>query len=488
MNPALRMRYRTILHISAINCLFLAVAFLLCGLYAAINREGMSSVGVFLQSAGIVCLLGGGIWGLTRGEQEPSRRDGFAIVVLGWVVICALGTLPYLLSGVIPSFNSAFFESVSGFSTTGATVLTNLESYADSILFYRSLTQLMGGMGILVMVIAILPFVKGGAFQIFQAEVAGPSKDRITPQIVSTAKVICGLFLGLWLALLILLKAGGISFLDAFTTACGSISTGGLCSRTASIGQFQSLYIEVVSAVFQILAAMSFSLHYAFLKGNFRVHLKDEECRIFLSLILLCTGAITLNLFFQADHPLGYSLRHAFFQVATIISTSGFMSVDFDQWPDFSRFLLVLMMFMGGCSGSTCGAIKFVRIILICKILARELKRSLHPQAVYKIKIGSKYVDEPTLAGVGAFFAVYLLVIGLASLLMTLFAPDMLSAVTSVITTLGGVGPGLGKVGPAMDFSVIEPAGKMILSLCMLLGRLEIFSFFVLFAPDFWKK
>lgn len=482
------MRFRTILHISAINCLFLAVAFLICAAYAAFCGDAPALWRTFVACAGIVSALGGTTWMLTRGEEEPTRKDGFAIVVLGWVLICVLGTLPYLLTRTIPTFTGALFESVSGFSTTGATVLTNLESYPKSVMFYRSFTQLMGGMGILVMVIAIMPFIKGGAFQIYQAEVAGPSKDRITPQIVSTAKLICGLFLGLWAVLLALLLAGGLSFIDAFTTACGSISTGGLCSRTASVGAFNSLYVELVSATFMLLAATNFGLHYAFLRGDLRAHLRDEECRIFLVVVALAVAAVTLNLWLQAGHAPGRSLRDAYFTVSTIISTAGFMSVDFDQWPNFSRILLVLLMVVGACSGSTCGAMKFVRVILVWKVLVRELRRLIHPQGVYKIKLGSKFVEEPVLTGVCAFFILYVVLLALSTLVLTLFSPDIMSAATAAITCLGGVGPGLGRVGPAMDFTAISPAGQNILSFLMLLGRLEVFSFLVLFSPDFWRK
>jgi trk system potassium uptake protein TrkH len=482
------MRLRTIFHISAINCLFLAGAFALCALYATVCGDEPRLAWIFGGAAAGVVALGGAVWGITRGEDEPTRRDGFAIVVLGWLLICGLGALPYRISGVTPTLAGAVYESVSGFTTTGGTVLTALENLPRSILFYRSLSQLMGGMGILVMVIAILPFIKGGAFQIYQAEVSGPSKDRLAPQIVSTAKLTCGMFLGMWVIAILLLLAGGLPFLDAFTAACGSVSTGGFSNRTASLGAYDSLYVEAVCCVFMLLGAINFGLHYAFLRGDRRAYFNNEECRVYLLVVAGVTLSISLNLWQAADLSYGRSLRDAFFAVVTVSSTAGFATEDFNQWPDFSRLLLVGCMVTCACSGSTAGGLKFVRIILIWKVLMRELRRLLHPQAVYKVKLGERFIDDTTLAGVCAFFVAYMLVIAGASIALTFFSPDLTTAVTAVISALGNVGPGLGAVGPAGDYSVIAPAGQWILSLLMLLGRLEIFSFFVLLSPDFWKK
>jgi trk system potassium uptake protein TrkH len=437
--------------------------------------------------------MGVGAFGLvlflfTRGPLEFTRRDGFGIVTFGWLAATLAGALPYLLSGQIADPIPAFFESMSGFTTTGATVLTHLESVPRGLLFWRALTQWLGGMGVLVLCVAILPFLGVGGMQIYRAEMPGPSKDRLTPRITSTAKLLYSVYLLLTAAEMGLLRLGGMSWYDATCHTFTSLSTGGFSTRTASIAAYDSLYLEGVIVVFMLLAGMNFALHFRALRGDVASYFRDAEWRFYIGVWAGATLLIAFNIWKTVQPDAGTALRHAVFQTASIMTTTGYGTTDFNAWPNFSRLLLVLLMFAGGCAGSTSGGIKHVRVFVVIKKAIREMRAFMHPQAVFQIKLGQKPVDKHIVTNISAFFIIFVMLFAIATVIMTFFTPDLETASSAVAATLGNIGPGLGAVGPMQDYGQIPDAGKLVLTLCMLLGRLELYTVLILFLPGFWRK
>ena len=439
-------------------------------------------------SGAAVLILGFVLSLFTRGPVDLSRRDGFAIVAFGWLFAALFGALPYIFSGVISNPVSAVFETMSGFTTTGASVLSQLESLPKGILFWRALTHFFGGMGVLVLCIAILPFLGVGGMQLYRAEMPGPSKDRLTPRIETTAKLLWGVYLVLCVLEALLLKVGGMPWFDAWCHSFATTATGGFSTRDASIGAYHSLYIETVVIVFMFLAGINFSLHYRALKGELSAFHRDPEFLTYLGLWFLSCLAMTLNTWRTVFPDFGMAVRACFFTGTSIMTTTGFVTTDFEKWPMLSKMLLVLMMFFGGCAGSTAGGIKIIRIFVLIKTGLREMILYLKPQAVIPVKVGRKPLEPSIVSHIGAFFVTYILIFVTASALMTFFTPNMETALTSVAATLNNVGPGLGVVGPVDNFAGIPTAGKAIMTFCMLLGRLELYTILVLFLPSFWKK
>jgi len=447
-----------------------------------------------MHSAAVTIGLAGILWVLTRGEINLSRRDGFGIVTFGWLFAAAFGALPYLFSGVIQSPVSAVFETMSGFTTTGASVLPNaqyatLEALPRGILFWRALTHWFGGMGVLVLCVAILPFLGVGGMQIYRAEMPGPSKDRLTPRITTTAKLLWGVYALLTLAEILLLKfAGGMNWFDSFCHTFATMATGGFSTRTASVGAFNSGVVDVIIIFFMFAAGVNFSLHYYALAGKSDRYLKDPEFRFYLFFWLGCSLFLTLSVWGPVYDSFLPALRAAFFQGTSILTTTGFVTADFDRWPDAARILLVVMMFAGGCAGSTGGGMKMVRVFIMFKKTIKEVRRFMRPQAVMQIKLGKNPVEQEVVSHISAFFAIFVLLFVAASFLMTFFTPDLETATTSVIATLGNIGPGLAAVGATQNYTEIPAAGQALLTLCMLLGRLELYTVLILFLPSFWKK
>ena len=482
------MRPRPVLHLISYTLAFIALGEGLCWLISWLTGDPAQAQWSLALSGGMVLSIAFAMWALTRGPVRLSRRDGFAIVTFGWLAATVAGALPYLLSGVILDPVSALFESMSGFTTTGASVLTNLEDLPHGILFWRGMTQWLGGMGVLILCVAILPFLGVGGMQIYRAEIPGPSKDRLTPRIASTAKLLWGIYVLLSLAEAALLMTGGMDWFDACCHTFTTMSTGGFSTRTASIAAFNSAYIEIVIIVFMFLAGANFALHYRALRGKPQVFWRDPEFRFYTVLWLGSCLALSVDVWGEIYQGAGEALRAGFFQGTSIMTTTGFVTKDFNVWPNASRLLLVLLMAIGGCGGSTGGGIKVVRFMVVLKTIARELGRAMHPRTILKIKLGHQSLEESTVSNIAGFVIIFVAIFAVASLAMTFYTPDMVTATSSVAATLGNIGPGLGAVGALETYASIPTAGKLILIACMLLGRLELYTVLVLLHRGFWKK
>ena len=429
---------------------------------------------------------------LLLSARRPRRttlfaRDGFAVVSLAWLLLSAFGAVPFVLSGDIPSYIDAFFETVSGFTTTGSTILTAVEPLTRAGLFWRSFTHWVGGMGVLVFVMAVLPMSGGQGMHLMRAEVPGPSVGKLVSRMGDTAKILYGIYAALTLVLIALLMAGGMDLFDACIHAFGTAGTGGFSSRNLSVGAYDSAYFDILITVFMLVFSVNFNLYYFLLSRRLRDVLRSEELRWFL--LIVCGAAVVIALNVMPLYgSFGLSLRHAFFQVSSIISTTGYATVDFNLWPTFSKTVLLLLMFVGGCAGSTAGGLKLGRVMILTKAVAADAKKMLHPKAVPSVRFEGKPLADRTVRGAYQYIAVYVLVLGTALLLLSLDGHGVETTITAVITCLNNVGPGLDVVGPMGSFASFSPAAKVLLSFVMLLGRLEIFPMLLLFAPSIWKR
>ncbi len=482
------MRPRPVLHLISYTLAFIALGEGVCWLISWLAGDPAQARWALAVSSGTVLSVAFLLWAFTRGPVNLSRRDGFAIVTFGWVTATVAGAFPYLLSGVISHPVSALFESMSGFTTTGASVLTNLELLPRGILFWRGMTQWLGGMGVLVLCVAILPFLGVGGMRIYRAEIPGPSKDRLTPRIASTAKLLWGIYVLLSLAETALLMTGGMDWYDACCHTFTTMSTGGFSTRTASIAAFNSTYIEIVIIVFMFLAGANFALHYRALRGKPRAFLRDPEFRFYTVLWFGSCLLLSVSTWGEVYQGAGAALRAGFFQGTSIMTTTGYVTQDFNVWPNASRLLLVLLMFVGACGGSTGGGIKVVRILVILKNILRELGRVMRPRAVMTIKLGREPLEESTISNIAGFFIIFVAIFAVASLAMTFYTPDMVTAASSVAAALSNIGPGLGAVGAIETYASIPTTGQVILIACMLLGRLELYTVLVLLHRGFWKR
>ena len=420
--------------------------------------------------------------------KDIKAKEGLSIVAFGWILASFFGSLPFIISGSIPSWVDAFFETVSGFTTTGATVVDNVETLPMGILFWRSFTHWIGGMGILVFTIAILPTLGVGGFQIFKVESPGPKPDRIVPRVRDTAKILYITYIIMTILEIILLLFGGMSLFDSLVHTFGTVGTGGFAIKNASIGAYNSTYIHLVIGIFMALSGVNFSLYYLLFKGKWREVIKDEELKLYFGIIFTAVILIALNINKNIYQNIGLALRDAFFQVSSIITTTGYATVDFNKWPTFSKIILFLLMFVGGCAGSTGGGITSIRILVLLKLIKREISKIFHPRAVIPIKIGDKIVTNDTVSSITSFFVLYITIFVLGTIVISLEGIDFESSAGAVAATLGNIGPGLGLVGPARTYSQFSSLGKLLLSLFMLLGRLELFTIIALFAPSTWKK
>ena len=483
------MNKRAVFHLVSYMTMVIGIAIVACAGVSWFYDEPMR-IRLSLVESGLIAIGCAGIVGvLTRGDINLSRRDGFGVVTFGWISATLFGSLPYMLSGVIPHPMSAVFETMSGFTTTGASVLGDLENIPRGIHFWRALTHWFGGMGVLVLCVAILPFLGVGGMQIYRAEMPGPSKDRLTPRITTTAKLLWGVYALLTLIeTLLLMFVGGMDWFDALCHTFGTMATGGFSTRSASVGAYDSAVIDAIITVFMFLAGVNFSLHYYALTGKPGRYFKDPEFRVYLYVLVAATLFITFNVWFHGLATLGRSFRDAAFTATSILTTTGFCTADFDIWPNASRLLLVMLMFIGGCAGSTGGGMKVVRIFIMFKKMVREMKLFMRPSAVIQMKLGGKPVEQEIISHISAFFAIFVLIFALGSFIMTFFTPDLESAATSVIATLGNIGPGLKAVGATQNYAAISPLGQGILVCFMLLGRLELYTVLILFLPSFWKK
>lgn len=433
------------------------------------------------------------LWYFSRhSPKKMEKREGFLIVTLGWLFISVFSMLPYIFSGLLPSISNALFESVSGLTTTGASVINDIEAAPKGILFWRSLTQWLGGMGIIVLTVAIFPLLGIGGVELFVAEAPGPTSDKIHPRIQETAKRLWFIYLGLTTLLCILLFFNGMSFYDAANHALTTMATGGFSTKNASIAYFQNPVIHYLIIVFMFIAGINYTIIYYSLKGNFRKVWRSDEFKMYISILAILITVVTLVVNSLESEGLEKSFRDAAFQIISIITTTGFVSADYTAWSPFLSLLFFILLFIGACAGSTSGGIKIIRHLVFFKNSFLELKRLLHPRAIIRVKIDKKIVAPRILTHILVFLLLYMILFIAGSLIMSIILADFeqpfLTAIGAVATSLGNVGPAIGQLGPTDNFYAIPALGKWVLVVLMLLGRLELFTVLILFSPFFWRR
>lgn len=442
-----------------------------------------------LISGCITLLSGGFFWLLFRHtEKSISKREGYIVVSLAWIVFSLFGSLPFVISGAIPSYTDAYFETMSGFTTTGASILNDIESLSHGLLFWRSLTQWLGGMGIIVMSVAVLPILGIGGMQLFIAEVPGPAPDKLHPRIKETAQRLWGIYIIFTAAEIVLLSFGGMNVFDAICHSFTTMATGGYSTKQASIAYYDSSFIHYVVIFFMFVAGTNFTLSYFALHMDFKKVWKNEEFRFYLGFVLAFTAIISIILYTHSTGPGEQCFRDSFFQVVSIITTTGFVTSDYLKWIPLASILIFVLMFFGGSAGSTGGGIKIMRIVLLIKNGFFELKRLMHPNAVIPVRFNNDAVSAQILTNVLAFVMFYLFIMVISMIVMSSMGYDLDSSIGAVIATLGNIGPGIGDVGPVENYAHIPAFGKWFLSFLMLVGRLEIFTVLILFSPSFWKN
>ncbi len=422
-----------------------------------------------------------------KNSTEFHLKDGYIVVSLAWILMGLAGSLPFYLSGSMPSLIDAIFESVSGFTTTGSSILTDIEAQPKSILFWRSLTHWIGGMGIIVLVIAILPSLKIAGYQLFSMETTGISSDKIKPRTSDIAKRLWIIYVSLTVLLTFLLILGGMNFFESLCHSFGTIATGGFSPKNSSIGLYSN-YIQYIITGFMILSGINFALHYYLLKGRLDKIKENSELKAFLLIILFIGFLITIILHFEQDLPFEKSFRDSFFQVASIITATGYATTDYLEWKEIAWILIFLLMFVGACVGSTGGGIKVIRHVVALKNIRRYFLRLLHPNLIKQIHINGQIISDEKSGSIITFIGIYLLIVAFSTLVMASMGLDGKTSMGAVLATLGGIGPGIGTVGPASNFAHIPDFGKLYLSFIMIIGRLEILTFLVLFTPTYWKK
>ncbi len=452
---------------------------------------GGSDLQPILLSSLITTLAGSVVWFAFRTEPGDLRiREAFAVVSVGWVVASLFGSLPFLLSGAIPSFTDAFFETMSGFTTTGATILRDIEALPHGLLLWRSLTQWIGGLGIILLSVAILPFLGVGGMQLFQAEVPGLTVEKLTPRISQTARILWLIYIVLTIAETSLLMFGGMGFFDAINHSFTTLSTGGFSTKNASIAHFRSAYVEWVMIVFMFLAGVNFTLHFRFLQAklNPRTYGRDNEFSFFIMVLFGAAAFILLGIPASVIGDVGERVRAAVFQAVSIATTTGYITSDYELWAPAAQLILLLMMFNGGSAGSTAGGIKIVRVLILLRNGLSQMKMLIHPKAVIPVRLNGRAVETEVIVDILAFLMLYITVFVVATILMAALGLDMISAAGSVAAALGNIGPGLGSVGATDHYAHVPFIGKWVLSFCMLIGRLELFTVLVLFSVAFWKR
>jgi len=441
---------------------------------------------VFIASILITFLVGYGLSEIKTKDEGLRLIEGLGVVSLGWAAISAFGALPFFLSGSL-GYLDAYFETMSGFTTTGATVISNIDILPKSILFWRAMTQWIGGMGIIVLAVAILPALSIGGMQMFNAESPGPKLDKLRPQIRETAKILYGVYLIFTAVEIILLMVGGMGFFDASCHTFCTLATGGFSTRNASVGYYNSPFIEAVILIFMFLSGANFMLHYSALRGKLD-YFKNKEFLFYTVVLVVSILLMTADLRYSVYSSLSDAFRYSSFQATSILTTTGFTTSNFDSYPALSRTILLVLMFIGGCAASTGGAIKNIRVIILLKYFYREIYQFVHPNAILSIKVGDETIPDDVLKGVIGFFVGYMVIFIFSTLIVTAYGIDIITAISSVAATQGNVGPGLGLVGPLYTYALLPNIVKIVLTFCMWVGRLEIFTVMVLFVPDFWKE
>ena len=479
--------FRTVSYILGILVLVEAGLFAICAGISAFYHENSYIYFVWTMSmnigiGGIMVLAG------NRRCNNISRRDGYYIVSISWILFTLLGMLPFYLSGYIPSITDAFFETMSGFTTTGATILNNIESLPHGLLFWRSFTQWIGGLGIVLFTIALLPLFSGSSQQLFLSEATGVTHDKIHPKIKVMARYLWLIYIGLTLLETILLMLGGMNLFDALCQAFATTATGGFSTKQDSISYWNSPYIEYVVSIFMILSGVNFSLYYFTLNGKYKKLLKDGELHWFLTSITVLTVIIAFALFITGYYDIETAFRKALFQVATTHTSCGFATDDYNVWPHFTWMLLIYTMFAGGCTGSTGGGIKNMRLLILFRNMKNEFSRLIHPRAVLPVKVNQQALSLSTISTVNTFILLYLICIFVGWVALMFMGLELTESFGLVVSSLGNVGPGLGAYGPAFSWSALPDLAKWLLSFMMLIGRLELFGILLMFSPGFWHK
>ena len=478
------MNYKIIRYIIGWVLIFEAVFMAPSLLTAVIYQE---KAGYSLLISMVLCLAAGYL--LSRKKMKNKNmyaREGFVTVALCWIVLSAFGALPFVISGAIPSYIDAFFEVVSGFTTTGSSILTNVEPLPKCLLFWRRFTHWVGGMGVLVFVMAILPLAGGNNMYLMKAESPGPSVGKLVPKVKGTAALLYGMYVGLTLLQLVFLLLGRMPLFDALATAFGTAGTGGFGIKNDSIASY-SPYLQWVITIFMILFGVNFNVYYLLLKKRTKAAFQSVEVRAYFGIIAVAILLITINVSGMFSSVLE-ALRHVAFQVGTIITTTGFATTDFDLWPSFSKMILVLLMFIGACAGSTGGGMKVSRIVILFKSILKELDYIVHPHNVKKLKVDGRVVEHSVVRSVNVFFASYFLIFAVSLLLISLDNFDFTTNFTAVAATINNIGPGLEMVGPTGNFSQFSNFSKLVLAFDMLAGRLELFPLLILFSKNTWSK
>jgi len=462
-----------------------AVLFVLPILTAIIYKE--NTVVYFLITAGISAIVGGGLVLLCRKHSDTIyAREGFAIVALTWVALSAVGALPFFLSGEIPSYVDAFFETVSGFTTTGASILTNVEALSHGMLFWRSFTHWIGGMGVLVFIMAILPSISDRSIHIMRAEVPGPVVGKLVPRAKDSARVLYLIYIVLTAIQVIMLLFGGMSLFDSLIHSFGTAGTGGFGVKADSIAGY-SPYCQWVITAFMIVFGINFNLYYLLLIRRFKPVFKNLELWVYLGIIIVSATVIGFNIYGIYGN-VADSARYSAFQVASIVSTSGFSTADFNLWPGLSKAILIVLMFFGSCAGSTAGGLKISRLVLLVKMGRKELRHMLSPRSINSVKMDGKQVDQAVIKSTGNYLILYVAMLVLIFLAISFEPFSFETNFTATVTCFNNVGPGFGAVGPASNFAAYTPFSKLVLSFAMLLGRLELFPMLLLFSPSLWRK
>ncbi|QQX76994.1 MULTISPECIES: TrkH family potassium uptake protein [Aequorivita] len=500
MNSLTKLNYRIILHLMGLLLIVNGGFMLLSSIVSWYYEDGVLTQ---MLLAGTVALGIGGIGMIftKNHRKEIQKREGYIIVTFGWIFMALIGTLPYIFTGAIPSFTNAFFETMSGYTTTGASILTDIEIIPRGVLFWRSITHWIGGMGIIVLAIAILPLLGIGGMQLFAAEAPGPGGDKLHPRITDTAKRLWLIYVGYTLAETILLKIAGMSFFDAINHSLATLSTGGFSTKNASVAYWNdNPVVQYIIIVFMFLAGSNFVLSYFAFKRKFQKIFQDEEFKMYSAFIIGLTIVAALLIYFEADvtlsgiaHPMVWgqfesAFRHALFQVLTIITTTGFVSADYTMWTPFLTIFFFGMMFLGGCAGSTAGGIKVMRHLIMIKNGVLEFKRTLHPHAILPVRYNRKAVPQPIVFNILGFFILYMLSFIIGTLVFSWIGLDFKTALGGAASTLGNVGPALGDLGPVDNYAYLPDAAKWWSSFLMLIGRLELFTVLILLTPFFWRN
>lgn len=479
--------FKTIIRIIGILLLLETVMFLVCSSVSFYYRE--SDMLDFWKAGGITAGIGLLLAALGKGgERQLTRRDGYVLVSFAWVAFSLFGMLPFYIGGYIPDIADAFFETMSGFSSTGATILDDIESLPHGILFWRSMTQWIGGLGIIMFTIAVLPIFGVSGLQVFAAEASGPTHDKVHPRIGITAKWIWSIYTGITTLLVCLLMLGGMDWFDSICHAFATTGTGGFSTKQASVAYYNSPYIEYVISIFMFISGINFTLVLLFVNRKFKKFIGNAELKFYFGSVVLFTAVIAIVLYYTSPMGMEESFRKSLFQVISLQTSTGFATDDYMQWTPVLWGLLTIIMLMGACAGSTTGGLKCIRMVILTKVSRNEFKHILHPNAILPVRINKQVISPSIVSTVLAFCFIYISIIVIGTLLMMAMGVGAEESMGCVISSIGNMGPGLGETGPAYSWNTLPDAAKWLLSFLMLLGRLELFTVLLLFTPDFWKR